>query len=132
MGIIGDMGSSMTVILTHAFLVLLVLLHVWFFILEALLWEKPLGRKIFKLEPNFAKQSAALAANQGLYNLFLAAGLFWSFIAPSAIAALHLQIFFLGCIAIAGIFGALTVHFRIFLIQGLPALVTLLLLYLHH
>ena len=89
-----------------------------------LFWTKPLGIKVFRTDPDFAKKSEALAANQGLYNLFLALGLFFSFFLNEE-AAHWFRFFFLGCVAIAGIFGAATVSSRIFLIQALPALFAL-------
>ncbi len=80
------------------------LLHVAFMVLEMFLWNKPFGRRVFGLTPELAQGSAALAANQGLYNGFLAAGLIWSL--SSSAAAFSLQVFFLSCVIIAGIFGA--------------------------
>jgi putative membrane protein len=99
------------------------LLHAYFLILEMFLWEKPAGRKSFRTTAEFATQSKTLAANQGLYNGFLAAGLIWGLFAGDAV-----KIFFLGCVIIAGIFGAFTVSKRIFYIQALPALIGLVLL----
>lgn len=100
--------------------------HVLFMLLEMFWWQKPLGRKIFRLEETFARQSAMLAANQGLYNGFLAAGLFWSAWQPQ----FERMLFFLVCVALAGAFGGLTVSRRIFYIQAMPALLTLVLLFL--
>lgn len=105
-------------------------LHIWFFILEMFLWQKPLGRKTFHLTSEFAQQSARLAMNQGLYNGFLAAGLLWSLFTANPVEAFHLQFFFLSCVFVAGAFGAMTVSWRIFFIQGTPALVALLLLFI--
>ncbi len=99
------------------------LLHAYFLILEMFLWEKPAGRKSFRTTVEFAAQSKTLAANQGLYNGFLAAGLVWGIFAGDAV-----KIFFLSCVIIAGIFGAFTVGKKIFYIQALPALIGLLLL----
>jgi putative membrane protein len=95
--------------------------HVWFLVLEMFLWTAPLGRKIFRTTPEFAEQSAALAANQGLYNGFLAAGLAWGTFHPDPLTGRAIQLFFLACVAAAGIMGALTVSRRIFYIQALPA-----------
>lgn len=100
-------------------------LHVFFFVLEALLWTKPLGRKVFGTKEAFAKETRALAANQGLYNLFLAAGLGWGVYLSGGTARHSAVLFFLGCVIVAGVFGALTVNPRIFLVQGLPAAVAL-------
>lgn len=99
------------------------LLHTYFLILEMFLWEKPAGRKSFRTTAEFAAQSKTLAANQGLYNGFLAAGLIWGIFAEDAV-----KIFFLSCVVIAGLFGAFTVGKRIFYIQALPALIGLVLL----
>jgi putative membrane protein len=99
------------------------LLHTYFLILEMFLWEKPIGRKTFSTTPEYAAQSRTLAANQGLYNGFLAAGLIWGLFAGGPV-----KIFFLSCVIVAGIFGAFTVSKRIFYIQALPALIGLVLL----
>lgn len=98
------------------------LLHGYFLILEMFLWEKPQGRKSFRATAEFAAQSKTLAANQGLYNGFLAAGLVWGLFADDAV-----KIFFLSCVVVAGLFGGFTVSKRIFYIQALPALIGLVL-----
>ena len=113
-------------LLTTLLIGLIALLHVYFLILEMFLWDKPTGRRVFKLTPEFATASKALAANQGLYNGFLAAGLLWGL--SLGVEGLHIKLFFLACVLIAGIFGAMTVSRRIFYIQGLPALLALILL----
>lgn len=105
------------------------LLHLYFLVLEMFLWTKPMGRRTFRLTPEFAQASASLAANQGLYNGFLAAGLIWSLLAEPHFA-FHLKIFFLTCVIVAGIYGAATVNRRIFWVQAAPALLALLLLHL--
>ncbi len=105
---------------------LVALLHVYFLVLEMFLWDKPLGLRTFKLTPEFAKASKVLAANQGLYNGFLAAGLFWGL--SMGAAGKPILIFFLCCILIAGLYGAATVGKKILFIQALPAAVGLLLL----
>jgi len=111
--------------------VLLVMIeHVWFLVLEMFLWTRPLGLKTFRNTPEFARQSAALAANQGLYNGFLAAGLLWGLCHPVPGVAFQITAFFLACVAVAGIVGGITVSRRIFFIQGLPALVGLALAWL--
>lgn len=99
-------------------------LHIYFLYLEMFMWTKPLGRKIFRNDAEFAKKTAVLAANQGLYNGFLAAGLIWSALA-SGNEALHLKIFFLGCVVVAGIYGGYSANKKIFFIQALPALIAL-------
>ncbi len=100
------------------------LLHGYFLILEMFLWEKPAGRKSFRTTAEFAAQSKTLAANQGLYNGFLSAGLVWGIFAGDAV-----KIFFLSCVIVAGIFGAFTVGKMIFYIQALPALIGLVILW---
>jgi putative membrane protein len=86
---------------------LVALLHLYFLVLEMFFWTKPLGRKAFGLDKDFAEASKALAANQGLYNGFLAAGLAWGLIQGGA-AGKPWLVFFLGCVIVAGVFGAAT------------------------
>lgn len=104
---------------------LVALLHILFLILEMFLWTKPTGRRIFGLSAEMAKATATLAANQGLYNGFLAAGLIWG-IALGA-AGLHIKIFFLGCVIVAGTFGGVTVKKSILWTQALPGIIALVL-----
>jgi putative membrane protein len=99
------------------------LLHFGFLYLEMFLWDKPRGMKSFRMTEEFAKQSKTLAMNQGLYNGFLAAGLIWGIFAGDAV-----KIFFLSCVIIAGIFGAMTVSKRIFYMQAVPAILALVVL----
>src|SRR5438270_5947798 len=96
-------------------------LHALFLVLEMFLWRTPFGRRTFRTTPEQAETSAVLAANQGLYNGFLAAGLLWALIAYGVIAGRPVLTFFLACIVVAGIYGAATVSRRILLIQALPA-----------
>jgi len=107
---------------------LVALLHLYFLVLEMFFWNKSLGRRIFRLTPEFAQASAALAANQGLYNGFLAAGLFWGLVLGPA--GLGIKVFFLGCVIVAGIFGAVTVSRKILWVQTLPGTVALVLVLL--
>jgi len=93
-----------------------------------LLWEKPAGRRAFGLSADFARQTKMLAANQGLYNGFLAAGLVYGLIQGDE--GLSFKVFFLACVLVAGIFGAITANMKILFIQALPALVTLGLLWI--
>jgi len=102
---------------------LVALLHLYFLVLEMFFWNKPLGRRIFRLTPEFAQASAALAANQGLYNGFLAAGLLWGISLGQA--GYGVKVFFLGCVIVAGVFGALTANRRILWVQALPGAVAL-------
>lgn len=101
-------------------------LHMVFLILEMFLWKKPLGRQVFGLKREFAEQTAAMAANQGLYNGFLAAGLVWGLFSrqPSN----DITVFFLVCVIVAGIYGAVTVKHTILFVQALPGAIALLLL----
>ena len=99
--------------------------HLTFLILEMFYWNDPVGRDIFGTTPEFAAASAALAANQGLYNGFLAAGLIWSLLAPLAYAP-QLALFFLACVLVAGLYGGATANKRIWLVQASPAAVALL------
>lgn len=103
---------------------LLALLHVYILVLEMLFWTKPLGRKAFGLKADFAEQSKALAANQGLYNGFLAAGLAWGVIQGAA-AGRPWLIFFAACVVVAGLFGAATASRKILFVQALPGALTL-------
>jgi putative membrane protein len=96
--------------------------------LEMFLWSRPVGRRIFGLDQEFARRSAALAANQGLYNGFLAAGLVWGLLAGPD--GLYINGFFLGCVIVAGIFGALTVQRSILWIQAVPGAIALALTYI--
>jgi putative membrane protein len=105
-------------------------LHVYFLVLEMFLWTKPLGLKTFRNSPEKAQESAVLAANQGLYNGFLAAGLIWGLLQPVAGFAFQIKIFFLLCVIVAGIYGAATVSRRILYVQAAPAALALILLWL--
>jgi putative membrane protein len=100
------------------------LLHAYILVLEMFLWTKPAGRRAFGTDAEFARASAALAANQGLYNGFLAAGLVWGLVAGGQVG-FQAKVFFLGCVVVAGVYGAATVNRRILVIQAAPALVAL-------
>jgi putative membrane protein len=106
---------------------LVALEHLGFLVLEMFLWTKPIGLKVFRLTPQVAEASASLAANQGLYNGFLAAGLVWGLLSAGH-EALSIKTFFLGCVVVAGVFGAATVSPSILLVQAAPALAALILL----
>lgn len=99
-------------------------LHVGFLVIEMFLWTTPFGLRTFNLTPEFAAASAALAANQGLYNGFLAAGLAWGLMAREG--AFAIKVFFLVCVIVAGIFGAATAKLSILFVQALPAALALL------
>jgi len=102
------------------------LLHIGFLLLEMFLWDHPVGRKTFKMTPEYSKASASLAANQGLYNGFLAAGLIWGLV----IDDFAVKAFFLICVLIAGIYGGITAKRSILYMQALPGLLGLLFLFL--
>lgn len=108
-------------------LALVAVLHVYFLILEMFLWTKPLGMKTFRMNETKAKETAALAANQGLYNSFLAAGLFWAILHPVPEVAKQLAFFFCLCVIVAAAYGAYSVSRRILMVQGVPALIALVL-----
>jgi putative membrane protein len=102
---------------------LVALLHVYFLVLEMFLWTRPAGRRAFGTTREFAEASKSLAANQGLYNGFLAAGLLWAL--TRGADGYALQVFFLGCVIVAGVFGAATASRKILYVQALPAAVAL-------
>ena len=108
---------------------LIALLHVYILVLEMFLWDKPAGRRAFGHSQEMANLSKVLAANQGLYNGFLAAGLFWGVYLGEA--GFAIKVFFLGCILVAGIYGGLTAKRKILYIQAAPACIGLALLFLH-
>jgi putative membrane protein len=100
---------------------LVALLHLWFLVLEMFLWTQPQGRAAFGTEPEFAEASKTLAANQGLYNGFLVAGLVWGLVADKE----DVKVFFLLCVIVAGLYGAATVSSKILVVQALPAVLAL-------
>jgi len=102
---------------------LVALLHVYFLVLEMFLWTRPTGRKVFGLSIEQAEATKVLAANQGLYNGFLAAGLSWGLALGAA--GTPQKLFFLGCVLVAGLYGAATASRKILFIQGLPAAIGL-------
>ena len=97
--------------------------HVGIMVLEMFFWNHPVGQKIFNMTPEIAESSAVFAMNQGLYNGFLAAGLFWGLFSRRT----DIKVFFLGCVVVAGVFGGITAKTSILFTQGLPALVALVL-----
>jgi putative membrane protein len=110
--------------------VIVAALHVYFLVLEMFMWRKPLGLRIFGMTQQVADSSAVLAANQGLYNGFLAAGLVWGLFAYGIVEGRAILTFFLVCVIVAGVYGGLTVNRRITLIQSLPAVIALALVWL--
>jgi putative membrane protein len=113
-------------ILANIVIATVAFLHIGFLVLEMFLWNHPIGRRTFKMTKEVSESSATLAANQGLYNGFLAAGLIWGLISDQ----FAVKLFFLACVLIAGIFGGFTAKRSILYLQALPALLGLLLLYL--
>ena len=113
-------------VIANIVIAIIVILHIGFLILEMFLWTKPFGLKTFNMTKEVAKSSATLAANQGLYNGFLAAGLFWGIFS----GMVSVKIFFLTCVLIAGIYGGLTAKRSILYMQALPALIGLILVFL--
>jgi putative membrane protein len=102
---------------------LVALLHLYFLVLEMFLWTKPYGLRTFKLTPEKAETTKSLAANQGLYNGFLAAGLGWGLLAGADGHAI--KVFFLSCVIIAGVFGAATANRKILWVQAVPGAIAL-------
>ena len=115
-------GAQQMHTLAKGLIALVALAHVGFLILEMFLWDHPVGRKIFNMTPEVSASSAVLAANQGLYNGFLAAGLIWALVSDRR----DLKLFFLGCVIVAGVFGAATAKITILFTQALPAVLALL------
>lgn len=113
-------------LIANILVALIALLHVYILVLEMFLWDKPRGLKAFGQTLAQAQASKVLAANQGLYNGFLAAGLAWGLLQGD----IAIKLFFLSCIIVAGIFGAATANKRILFIQAVPAFITLMLLLL--
>jgi putative membrane protein len=105
---------------------LVALLHAYFLVLEMFLWDKPCGMRTFRLTPEFAAASKGLAANQGLYNGFLAAGLVWGLVQGAA--GIDVKVFFLACVVVAGLFGGATVNRNILFVQAVPGIIALALL----
>jgi len=109
-------------LLADILVALIAALHVWILVLEMFLWTRPLGLKTFRQSREAAEASKVLAANQGLYNGFLAAGLAWGLISGDG----AIKLFFVACVLVAGIYGGLTAKRSILYVQGLPALLALL------
>lgn len=107
--------------ITKALVLLVAIEHVYILILEMFLWTGPRALKAFGMTQAFAESSKVLAANQGLYNGFLALGLFWGLLHPDKGFAFQIQVFFLSCVLMAALYGALTAKKSILIVQGLPA-----------
>ena len=109
--------------LANILITLVAIIHLYILVLEMFLWDKKTGRKAFNLTPEFARETRVLAANQGLYNGFLAAGLLWGLWLGER--GVQVCVFFLACVLVAGVFGAVTASRKILYVQALPALVAL-------
>ena len=118
------------ILIADILVALVAALHVYFLILEMFLWTRPLGLKTFRNSPEKAAASAVLAANQGLYNGFLAAGLIWGLLQGTPAFAFQIKTFFLLCVIVAGVYGAATASRRILYVQAAPAAIALILLWL--
>lgn len=114
--------------LARVLIAVVALEHLMFLVLEMFLWTTPTGMRVFALAPEFAEQSATLAANQGLYNGFLAAGLIWSLMQKGD--AFASKVFFLSCVIVAGVFGGVTAKTSILFVQAAPAVIALLVVWL--
>lgn len=115
-------GSGMLALIRMILVGLVAIEHGYFLYLEMFAWTTPRVQRIFGTTAEFAQQSSTLAANQGLYNGFLAAGLIWGLVHPNPNVGLQIQLFFLACILVAGIYGGITVKSSILIVQGIPAL----------
>ena len=109
--------------LANILIALVAAIHVYILVLEMFLWDTKTGRKAFNLSPDFARDTRVMAANQGLYNGFLAAGLLWGLWLGAA--GFPVKLFFLTCVLIAGVFGAATASKKILYVQALPALIAM-------
>ena len=127
---VGLGGERNMIWIANIVVALVAALHVYFLILEMFLWTKPLGLKTFRNSLEKATDSAVLAANQGLYNGFLAAGLVWGLVHSNPGFAFQIKMFFLLCVIVAGVYGAVTVSRRILWVQAAPAAIALILLWL--
>ena len=121
---------SVVALLAGVMVVIVAALHAYFLVLEMFLWRTPLGLRTFRMTKEAAESSAVLAANQGLYNGFLAAGLIWGLVAYGVAAGRPILTFFLLCVFVAGIYGSVTVSRRILFVQAGPAIVALALVWL--
>jgi putative membrane protein len=123
-------GNRNMIWIANGLVALVAALHVYFLVLEMFLWTKSLGLKTFQNSLEKATDSAVLAANQGLYNGFLAAGLVWGLFQGASGFGFQIKVFFLLCVIVAGVYGAATVSRRILLVQAAPAAIALILLWL--
>ena len=113
-------------LVANSLVALVALIHLYIVLLEMVWWTSKRGQKAFGTTPEFAEQTKVLAANQGLYNGFLAAGLIWGLVHPDAAFAWQIKLFFLACVAVAGIYGAATASRKILFVQTVPAVLAIL------
>jgi len=125
--LLGELNLNL---IANILVTLVAALHAYFLILEMFLWDKPLGLKTFRNTPEKAEITKVLAANQGLYNGFLTAGLIWGLVHGNPAFAFQIKVFFLLCVIVAGAYGAATVSTRILIVQALPAAIALAVLFL--
>jgi putative membrane protein len=118
------------IVIANLLVAVVAVLHLYFLVLEMFLWTKPLGLKTFNQSQQKADDSAVLAANQGLYNGFLAAGLIWGLLHPTPGVGFQIKVFFLLCVIAAGLYGGYSVSTRIILVQAAPAALALVLLWI--
>ncbi|PIH55362.1 MULTISPECIES: DUF1304 domain-containing protein [Paenibacillus] len=117
----------MFLLISIIFVAIVAIEHFYIMVMEMFLWTRPRTMKTFGLTPELAESTKSLAANQGLYNGFLAAGLIWGLVYPDTSVGQHIQIFFLACVIIAALYGGVTATRSIIIKQGLPAIIALLL-----
>ncbi len=115
-------------ILTNSIIAAVAIQHAGFLVIEMFFWTRPFGLKVFGQTLENAKISSTLAANQGLYNGFLAAGLAWAILHPSEGFSLQLKVFFLACVVVAGLYGGYSVSLKVLIVQAVPAAIALMLL----
>lgn len=111
---------------------LIALLHLYIMIIEMWFWDKPKGLKMFRLKQDFATNTKTLAANQGLYNGFLAAGLLWGIVQKQYLFGLQIQLFFLFCVFVAGLYGAFTTSKKILFVQSVPSTIAIILVAINY
>jgi putative membrane protein len=117
-------------LIANIFTAIVMLEHFYILVLEMFLWTSPTGMKAFNLSEEFAKSTASLAANQGLYNGFLAAGILWAFLKKDLDQAFEIKVFFVSCVVVAAVYGAFSVDTMILIKQGAPAIIALIFLIL--
>ena len=120
--LLGELNLNL---IANVLVALVAALHVLFLVLEMVLWEKPIGLKVFRNSPEKAAITKVMAANQGLYNGFLVAGLVWGLFHGNPAFAFQIKVFFLLCVIVAGAYGAATFSVRILIVQALPAALAL-------